>query len=48
MRQLIPDALAKGARTVWITRARQDPQLGSVYDELPTYWDEMVAFIGTF
>jgi hypothetical protein len=44
MRQLIPEALSKGARTVWITRARTDPVLGSVYDELPLYWDEMVAF----
>lgn len=47
MRQLIPEALAKGARTVWITKAGKHPLHGSVYDQLPTYWDEMVAFIGT-
>ncbi|SFT55425.1 Spherulation-specific family 4 [Geodermatophilus amargosae] len=47
MRQVIALAIQRSARTVWVTRARQDPVLGSVYDELPPYWDEMVAFIRT-
>lgn len=45
MRKLIPEAMTKGARTVWITHAPKVPILGSVYGELPTYWDDMVAFV---
>jgi hypothetical protein len=48
MRQLINESLGKRAYTVWVTNARQDPQLRSVYDELPFYWNDMVGFIRTF
>jgi hypothetical protein len=45
MQQLLGEAFAVFVLTVWITRARVDPQLGSVYDELPPYWDDMVNAI---
>jgi hypothetical protein len=47
MQQLLGEAFDKFALTVWITRARVDPQLGSVYDELPPYWDDMVNLINS-
>jgi hypothetical protein len=34
----------RAAGTVWITKARPDPVLGSVYDQLPPYWDDEVRF----
>jgi hypothetical protein len=34
----------RGAWTIWITRPRQDATLGAVYDTLPPYWTEEVAF----
>jgi hypothetical protein len=43
--------LATGARNagnVWITLPRLDPDLGAVYDVLPGYWDEEVAYFDTF
>jgi hypothetical protein len=46
MQDLIPMAVSRGARTVWITLARQGPQ-GTVYDELPPYWTAMVTFVQT-
>ncbi|MFD7874405.1 hypothetical protein ACFV5G_09855 [Streptomyces sp. NPDC059766] len=38
----------RAAGTVWITRSRQDPTLGSVFDVLPPYWDDEVAFFRAF
>jgi hypothetical protein len=35
---------ARGTATIWITLPRQDPNLGAVYDVLPPYWDDEVAF----
>ncbi|MTD55246.1 hypothetical protein [Amycolatopsis pithecellobii] len=34
----------RGAWTVWITRPRRDDTLGAVYDSLPPYWLDEVAF----
>lgn len=45
MRQLVTEIAARGARTMWVTKARQDPVLGSVYDELPAYFDDMVTAV---
>ncbi|GAA3788769.1 hypothetical protein ACFS5L_15940 [Streptomyces phyllanthi] len=36
------------AGTVWITRSRQDPNFGAVFDVLPPYWDEEVLFFRDF
>jgi hypothetical protein len=36
-------AMNRGAATIWITEAGHDPLLGSVYDQLPPYWDDEVA-----
>ena len=36
-------AQSRGSSTVWITEAGRDPILGSVYDQLPPYWDDEVA-----
>ncbi|PJJ06566.1 hypothetical protein BX264_7105 [Streptomyces sp. 2333.5] len=38
----------RGAGTVWITTSRQDPNLGAVFDVLPPYWDDEVAFFRAF
>jgi hypothetical protein len=38
----------RGTTTVWITRPRQDPTLGTVYDTLPPYWNDEVAFFKRF
>jgi hypothetical protein len=34
----------RAAGTIWITQPRRDPDLGPVFDVLPPYWDEEVAF----
>jgi len=41
--QLMQLAMSRGAATVWITEAGYKPTLGSVYDQLPPYWDDEVA-----
>ena len=41
--QLMQLAMSRGAATVWITEAGYNPKLGSVYDQLPPYWDDEVA-----
>ncbi|MFI9152426.1 hypothetical protein [Streptomyces sp. NPDC053367] len=38
----------RNARTVWITRSRQDPNLGAVFDVLPPYWEDEVGFFRAF
>jgi hypothetical protein len=44
MREVADRAIEQGAWTIWITLARQDPVLGSVYDQLPPYWDAEVRY----
>jgi hypothetical protein len=39
---------ARGAATIWITLPRQDASLGAVYDVLPPYWDDEVAFFDVY
>lgn len=49
MRKMANLAIDKrGARTIWITRPRQDATLGTVYDVLPPYWADEVAFFQRF
>lgn len=38
----------RGSTTISISRPRQDPTLGAVYDVLPVYWDDQVAFFQAF
>ncbi|MFI1700705.1 hypothetical protein ACH419_32730 [Streptomyces bobili] len=38
----------RGAGTVWITRSRQDPTFGAVFDVLPPYWDAEVEVFREF
>ncbi|MEU7730178.1 hypothetical protein AB0B78_33905 [Streptomyces sp. NPDC040724] len=49
MQSVAKKAIAeRAAGTVWITTSRQDPNLGAVFDVLPPYWDEEVAFFRAF
>ena len=34
----------RGAGTIWVTVPRRDPSLGPVFDTLPPYWAEQVAY----
>ncbi len=49
MRKMANLAIDKrGARTIWVTRPRQDTTLGTVFDLLPPYWADEVAFFQRF